>query len=299
MKNLQGYILPIITFVLWGSLYVISKTAMEEVPPITLLALRYLIAIAVLYIIAKKRVGRLPAIKKEHWPLFFAIGVLGYGLAIICQQISTDMLDASLAALLNSLNPIFVFILAFFILKEKITAAKVTGMLMAIGGVYIIFGSSGGGISIMGILLSLVSVFFWSLCAVLVRKISQHYDPIVLTMYGIIISMVLLVPATIAELQYKPCTFSPAGVLCILYLGIVATAFAHALWNRGLAAAPASTCSLFYPVQPLTSAILGIAVLQEQLTHSFIIGAAIISAGIIMTVISDRLSLPGFMTKKK
>lgn len=292
MKINQGYIFPTIAFILWGSLYVISKTAMEVVPPLTLLFLRYGIAVAIMFVIIRKKYNTLPKIKKEHLPIFIAVAFLGYGFAIACQQLGNDMLDASLAALINSICPIFIFLFAFFLLKEKISTNKIAGVVLSIAGVYIVFGAAGGGNSLPGILISFASVFFWSLSSVWVRSISKYYDPLIITFYGIAMSLPVLAPASIIELQFRPCSFTLPAVISILYLAVFATALAHFLWNRALLAAPAGTCSLFYPVQPLTSAIMGILVLQEAITKSFVIGTIVISAGIILALVKMPKKLP-------
>jgi drug/metabolite transporter (DMT)-like permease len=72
--------------------------------------------------------------------------------------------------------------------------------------------------------------------------------------------------------------------MSLLYIGLICTALSHVLWNKSLKLLPATTCSLFYPIQPLTSAVLAILVLDEKLTISFIIGAVLIGIGMIVTV---------------
>lgn len=141
---------------------------MYLLPISTFLLFRYLTACLFLYPVFRFAKGKLPAVKPEHLGLFAVTGLMGYGLAIALQQVSTDMLDASLAALINATNPIFICILAFFLLKESITKEQILGILLAIIGIYLVLGiSSGSGISALGILVSLGSVFFWSLASFL------------------------------------------------------------------------------------------------------------------------------------
>ena len=167
------YVLPIITFLLWGSLYTVSKDVMTQVPPLTLLLFRYLTACVFLYPVFRFTKGKLPAIESHHLELFGGIGLVGYGLSIALQQVSTDMLDASLAALINATNPIFICILAFFLLKESITKEQILGILLAIIGIYLVLGvfilqapiTKGFLIGTLvisaGILLSLIRVPLW------------------------------------------------------------------------------------------------------------------------------------------
>ena len=78
------------------------------------------------------------------------------------------------------------------------------------------------------------------------------------------------------------------AVLACIYLGVFGTAVAHTCWNKGLQTLDASTCSMFYPLQPLVSAVLGVLILHEVLTWNFIVGGLIICAGILITVMPGK-----------
>ena len=286
----KSYTLPIVVFVLWGSLYVVSKPAMEGIPPVTLLFLRLAIAVLVLAVILKKKYGALPRIRKAHRRRFVTIGFLGYGAGLACLQISNDMLDASLSSLLNALCPVVIFILAGAILHEKIGFGKIAGILLAIAGVYLIVGKGGGEISAAGLIIACVSVFLWSLAAVLTRAVSEGYDPLAVAFFTMGLSLIPLSVCSAVEISRTGITLSLPVVLSVIYLGLVATAAANILWNVALCTAPASTCSMFYPVQALSSALMGIVFLGEQLTAGFIAGSVVISAGIIIAAVSDSRS---------
>lgn len=94
-----------------------------------------------------------------------------------------------------------------------------------------------------------------------------------------------MIPASVIELHYHPMTLTAAGILQILYVGIVTTDIAHICWNKGLQHLPAANCSVFYPLQPLSSAVLGIFILHAPITKGFLIGTLVISAGILLSLI--------------
>ena len=75
-----------------------------------------------------------------------------------------------------------------------------------------------------------------------------------------------------------------------LYVAIIGTALAQALWNMALTNLPAGICSMFYPLQALTAAILGIIILNESLTPRIIIGGVIITAAILAGFIPEKKS---------
>jgi drug/metabolite transporter (DMT)-like permease len=73
----------------------------------------------------------------------------------------------------------------------------------------------------------------------------------------------------------------------IMFIGLISTAVSLLTWNKALAVTDAATCSLFYPLQALVSAVLGVALLHEKLTASFFIGAVLIVGGILYNVLAD------------
>lgn len=284
-EKTMGYIYLVATFIMWGSLYVAAKYVMAEVPPLMVLAARYGISAIVLYFIMKRRGFK--KVKKEDKKIFFAIGATGYFLGIAFQLMGNDLLDASLSSLINSLNPVVIPIIATFFLKEKLNRQIIISIILSVVGVYIILGV-GGNISALGIIVNILSLLFWSVSCCMVRKISADYDPIQLTLYAMAIALIFAIPAGVINVIIVPATLSLKGVLALLYIALVCTALSHVCWNRSLKILNATTCSLFYPIQPLTSAVLAIVVLGEVITKSFIVGAIIISIGIIMAVMGNK-----------
>ena len=90
------------------------------------------------------------------------------------------------------------------------------------------------------------------------------------------------------ELQSSAIAFPLASVLAVLYMGLVGTAAAHSLWNYSLSKMDASFCSMFYPLQPLVASTLGVIFLGERITASYVIGALIISCGIVAAVVTEK-----------
>lgn len=284
-EKTMGYIYLITTFIMWGSLFVAAKFVMAEVPPLMVLATRYGISVIVLYFIMKRRGFK--KIKKEDRKFLFAIGGVGYFLGIAFQLMGNDLLDASLSSLINSLNPVVIPIIATMFLKEKINWQIILSIILSVIGVYIILGV-GGNASALGITVNVLSLLFWSVSCCMVRKISAHYDPIQLTLYAMAIALIFAIPAGVINVILVPATISIKGILALLYIALICTALSHVCWNRSLKILSATTCSLFYPIQPLTSAILAIVILGEIITKSFVIGAVIISVGIILAVIGNK-----------
>lgn len=283
----RKHMLPLLgTFVCWGSLYVVSKVALRTIPPVTVLALRYLVATPALFLLLKMR-GALRPVEKKHFGIILAIGFTGYFASFCLQMLGINRLTGSVSSLLGAMNPIFIPILAAVFLRERLTLAKVLCVAVSMTGVVIIVGV-GGTVDILGAALMLLSVFLWSSTSIIIRKLAGCYDPMQVAMMAMIVALPFTGGWAAIELQSNPCTFTVSAVLAVLFMGLVGTATAHSLWNYSLSKMDASFCSMFYPLQPLVAAVLGVIVLGERITANFVIGGAIICCGIVAAVLNGK-----------
>lgn len=279
----KKHMIPLLgTFLCWGSLYVVSKLALETIPPVTLLALRYLVAIPALLILLKAR-GALRPVKREHVATLLSIGLLGYFLSFCLQMLGINRLSGSVSSLLGAMNPIFIPILAAIFLGERLTKEKIGCVLVSMAGVVMIVGVN-GTVDAWGAALMLLSVFLWSSTSIIIRRLAGTYDPMQVAMVAMLFALPFTGAWAAVELQSRACTLSLSSVLAVLYMGLVGTAAAHSLWNYSLSKMDASFCSMFYPLQPLVSSILGVLILHERITANFLIGGAVICCGIVAAV---------------
>lgn len=285
--NNKKYLAPLfLAFLCWGSMYVVSKVALETIPPVTLLELRYLIAVPTLFALLKIR-GALRPLKKEDMGTVFAIGFTGYFFSFCLQMLGINRLSGSVSSLLGAMNPIFIPILAAIFLKEKLTIRKVLCVAVSMTGVVIIVGV-GGTADPLGVLLMLASVFLWSSASIIIRRLGGKYDPMQIAMMAILCAIPLTGAWSLIELRTAPIAFPLSSVLAALFMGTIGTAAPHSLWNYCLSKMDASFCSMFYPLQPLVAATLGVIFLGESITASYLIGAAVICCGIVAAVATGK-----------
>lgn len=278
------YLYLIITFCAWGSLYVVSKFVLGKVPVFTVSFLRYMIAGTVLFFVLKKK--KVKKIERQDYKYVILIGFLGYFLSSVAQFIGTKLSNASIASLINSMNPITIMVFAAIILKEKLTIKKAVCISLAFLGVYIIIGGVNGTGQVLGILISIFSVISWSFVSVIVRRITKKYDALQITTYGILIAFGCTLPFSICEFITIPnIQFDWMVILSLFYMGIVCTALAHVFWNISLSMIEAGTCSLFYPVQPMVAVMLGWMFLGENISKNFVFGSILIIGGVLLSIL--------------
>lgn len=283
----KGYLYLLITFILWGSMYVVTKFVMGKVPTFTVAFFRYLISFIALSILSLNKDKA--TITKEDQKYIFIIGFLGYFFSVGLQLLGTKIAGASMASLINSLNPVFIGLMATLILKEQLTKERIIGIIFSFVGVYLIVGGN-RDTSVLGIALSLFAVVGWSFMSVTTRKIGHKYDTIIITRNAIGIAAFFNLFAAACEIliTHQTVKIDITVILSLLYIGLICTALTNVLWNKSLILLPANICSEFYPVQTLVSSVLGIFLLKETLKITFVFGSALIIAGILISLLMNK-----------
>jgi len=274
---------------IWGGMYVVSKYVLDYIPPLTLVWLRYGVALIVLAVIA--------AVKREHppkhgrdWIMVIAIGVIGYVISISLQFVGTKWSNAHTASLITASTPAFVVLFARWLLREALTWRKLGALLLAAAGVIVIVGLGGSGESTLAGNMALVgAAVTWALLSVLVKMASVRMSVLSVTTFAILAAFVGMTPMLMVERPGLTAVQWNAPVAAaVLYLGIVSTAGAFFLWNKGMEMIDAGIGSLFFFFQPLVGSLFGWMFLHEQLDASFWTGGALIVAGVAVAVRSGQ-----------
>ncbi|PGX23739.1 EamA family transporter [Bacillus anthracis] len=278
---------------IWGGMYVVSKYVLDFIPPLTLVWLRFIIAFVVLYMILKiteTKQKKTVTIRKKDWLLFAWIGFIGYFISITCQFIGTKLSDAHTGSLVTSATPAFMVIFAAIILKEKLTARRMLSTIIATIGVIIVIGwDIEIGSYFIGTIILVGAAITWALLSIYVKIASAQFSSLVIITYAIFFSLFFITPFMIWEFQSNPIEhMNLYVVLGILYLGIVSTAGAFFLWNKGLELMDASIGSLFFFFQPIVGSLLGWFLLNETLNSNFFIGGILIICSVFITTFEKK-----------
>lgn len=278
---------------IWGGMYVVSKYVLDFIPPLTLVWLRFIIAFVVLYFIlkiAEKKKKKKVTIRKKDWLLFAWIGFIGYFISITCQFIGTKLSDAHTGSLVTSATPAFMVIFAAIILKEKLTARRLLSTIIATIGVIIVIGwDIEIGSYFIGTIILVGAAITWALLSIYVKIASAQFSSLVITTYAIFFSLFFITPFMIWELQSTSIeTVNTYVILGVVYLGVVSTAGAFFLWNKGLELMDASIGSLFFFFQPIVGSLLGWLLLNETLSSNFFIGGILIICSVFITTFEKK-----------
>ncbi|KPV42295.1 DMT family transporter [Alicyclobacillus ferrooxydans] len=274
---------------IWGGMYVVSKIILTTVQPMELVWLRYvvgLIALAVSVVVTKQSWK----ISWRHVPWVAAVGMVGYAISIWTQFLGTKLSTAQMGAMITSATPAFMVVFAWMLAGEKITVRRALSVGLATIGVFMIVGIGGFSHSyVLGGIILVIAALTWAFMSVLVKRIPQNYSQLTVTMYAIAIATVCISPIAVPQFIHTPLTIwlQPSMWGGVLYLGVISTAGAFFLWNKGLQMLDASSGGLFFFFQPLIGTFLGWLILGEVVGISFWLGAALIVVSASMALIDS------------
>lgn len=265
---------------LWGGMYVVSKDTFARIPPITLGALRLVVAGLALALVLGGR-------RRLRWPGDPRVALAGVLLAatLVLQFVGTDLATASEGALLTTTTPLFIVPLAWAFLGERPAWPTVLGIAVGMAGVALAVGA-GVGRSVAGPALLLLSAGGWASYTIASAPVARREGPLVAVTWGTLVALPLVGGLSLLEADRwsVESLADPATLASIAYLGLAASAGAWYLWNRGVSGLPAAVTGAFFFVQPVVGGLLARAFLGERLGIGFALGGALILAGVVLAL---------------
>ncbi|MEP7262649.1 MAG: EamA family transporter, partial [Usitatibacter sp.] len=122
----------------WGASYLFMRYAVPFLGPIPMIEMRVMFAgllLAALLYARRQAVGW-----RQHWRGYMFVGVIGMGVPFVLIAEALQSIDASTAAILNALSPLFASIFATIWIKEPITPAKAGGIALCLVGTAVLVG---------------------------------------------------------------------------------------------------------------------------------------------------------------
>ncbi|CAM5796317.1 MULTISPECIES: DMT family transporter [Brevibacillus] len=284
-QQLFGALCLTLAAAIWGGVYVVSKVVLEEIPPFTLLIIRFAIASVVLGVFV---VARREFIAKQDFPMIMAIAFVGVTISIGAQFLGTKLSTAHMGALITAASPAFIALFAVWLLKERIHKLQLAGILLATIGVLIVIGipdEADAQSSLLGNLILLVAAVSWGLYTVMSKKATLRYSSLAVTTYVALFGLIFTCPVMVWELSVTAVSWDFSWKIWagVLYIGIISTAGAFYLWNKGFELLQAGSGAGFFFVQPIVGAALGWLLLGEHLGIGFFAGAIFIFLGVALS----------------
>ncbi|CAM5208328.1 Threonine/homoserine efflux transporter RhtA OS=Ureibacillus acetophenoni OX=614649 GN=SAMN05877842_10720 PE=3 SV=1 [Ureibacillus acetophenoni] len=284
------HLLLILATLLWGGNFVFGRAVTGEIPPFTLAFLRWCLAFLIFFPIAYKSTKRDWSKIKAHWPIVIVLALTGVASFNTLVYIGVYFTTSINGSLMNSLTPIFLYILSFVFLKIKVSRNQIFGTAISLIGVVIILtkGSIENLINFtfnIGDLIVIVAVFCWSIYSLLVKQYADRLPGFSTFLVSIGLGAIMLMPFSMYELANleSPINWSAKTIGAILFLGIFASIVAFLCWNKGVVEIGANRAGIFLNLIPVFVTIFATIFIGEQLHFAQILGGLAVIGGVILT----------------
>lgn len=284
--KLIPYLEALFAVVVWGASFIATKIAVGQISPIAVVWIRFAMGIPILFavVLARKQFAH-P--KRNEWLYFALLGFLGISFHQWLQSNGLITAQATTTAWIVATSPVFIAILAWLVLKEKLNLIQSLGIVLAMLGVLVVVGKGDfaslaiGQFGTIGDFLILISAVNWAVFSILSRRGLQAHPSTRLTFWVMTIGWLITSVAFFAQGKTAEITMLDSrGWWAMIFLGIFTTGLAYIAWFDALAQLPAAQTGAFLFLEPPSSMVVAAIVLNEAVTWASIIGGAVILLGV-------------------
>ena len=273
-------LLAVLFSLLWASAFIGVKVALQSSPPLFLMAFRFLVAGGLLLTYARLRGRRLPRTRAEWGPLV-ALGLLNTALYLGLSSIALQHLSAGTGAVLASTNPLLLALVAAWLLGERLTAAKIAGLLLSFTGVVWIMRARMGDADrpeAMG--LAMLAIGFLVTGTLVFKKLRVAQDLLVVNGAQLLAAGVALFLPSLALEPIGTVRFTPSFLAAQAFLILGVSCLGMLIWFWLLRHGDASRASAYFFLNPVLGLFLGALLLGEPLRVQDFAGSAAVAIGI-------------------
>lgn len=266
------------------------KLGLRGAPPMTSVAVRYIVAaLLVFFIIAVRRVS-IPR-TRGFLALSLFLGVVNFAIPYVLVYWGEQHISSGLTAVLFSTMPICVALLARFFIGDPLTLNRVAGITVGFAGVWVIFSDSvnaGGEMAVAGMIAVLISVLCNSLTTVVVKKYAARYDPFVMLAVPFSICGAAVAAAACFVEGANPLRFDAFTWFTIVYLAVLGSVVAFWMYFWIIKKINVTVLSYQTFIIPVLAVLIGWIFLDETVTIRIVAGAVLILTGIALAALRRK-----------
>jgi len=273
---------------IWGTTWAAIRVGLEGVPPFTGVAIRFAAASLLLLALVPAFKAKLGGRPRER-AVWLANGVLQFGISYGVVYWSEQYVTSGLAAVLFATFPLFVAILAHFLLPgEPLHRTGLVGVLAGFAGVAILYSEDlsllGGPRVAFASVIFLLSPLTSALANIVVKRWGKGMHPMSTSIVPMAIGAVILGTIALTRERHLPMRFDATSVGSIAYLVVFGTATTFLLYFWLLSHYPARKMALIAYGTPVVAVFVGTIFLDEPLTARMIVGSIVVVTGVAVAV---------------
>ncbi len=290
--NLGYFIACLFIILIWAGSFIFIRMGLKDFPPITLAFLRFAAASIFLlffHLFNKDEKERKLDLRAKFLDLNI-LALTGVSLLYIFQFYSLKFISATVGSIIINSTTIFMALLSALFLNEKLNKKKVLGILIAFIGVSTFVSNGWKNINFssnqfLGGGLMLGAALCWAIYSIIIKKVLRSNSNLTITLTTFLLGTIHLFPT--AFILEKPIEAifkaSKIGWFSVFYLAFLSSALAYFLWNKILIKSEVAKIGAILYIIPIPTMIFEYFLLNEAITKTTLIGAALVIAGVYLT----------------
>lgn len=282
------YLLLLIAAASWGGNWVAARSVVGDIPPITLVFWRWLLACVLLTLLALPHLRKDAAALKAGWRPLLGLGIIGTAGFSMLGYWGLGYTTATNASLLNGAMPLYQIPLSWLLLGLTISARQGLGLAFSLVGVVIIL--TGGDIDVLtglrfnpGDLIVLTAMFFWAVYTAFLSRAPRVHALSFLASASWI-GLVFTLPFVAWESATAPAaTYTPAGIAAIVYLAVFPSIISYLCWNAAVNRIGPNAAAFFNPTIPAFGTLWAIVFLGEAVHPYHLAGFGLVIVGVFLS----------------
>jgi drug/metabolite transporter (DMT)-like permease len=284
--NIKAILKALFAVTVWGASFVATKISLQYVDPSTVVWLRFSMGVIILgFAVKLHKQFALPA--GRDWAYFAVLGFLGITFHQWLQSTGLLTAQATTTAWIITSTPIFIALLGFIILKERLAWYQVAGIILATFGVLLVVTKgnlsslTAGRFGTPGDFLVLISALNWAIFSTLSRSGLKKHPSTLMMFYvmsfgWVFTSMLFFTRSGVRQIFSIPLD----GWIAITFLGILCSGVAYIFWYDALQVLPVAQTGAFLYLEPMITVIVAAFVIGESILLATLIGGITILIGV-------------------
>lgn len=291
VSRLRYTALAILFSALWAAAFIGVKVALRSSPPLFLMVVRFLGAGLLLLATARLLGHPIPATRRAWRPLVL-LGLLNNALYLGLASVALRHLSAGMAAILASTNPLLLALFAALALGERLTFARVAGLITSFGGVLWIMESRIGDENRPGaIVLMLAAIAFLVTGTVMFKKLRVSAHLLVVNGGQLLAGGLVLLPPSLLWEPVGDVRLTTSFVAAQAFLIVGVSGAGMLIWFWLLNNGDATRASAYFFLNPVLGLVFGALGLGEPLRAHDLAGAVAVALGIYLVQRSSSAEL--------
>lgn len=285
--DIRAILMGLAFAVMWSSAFTSARIIVAAAPPLSSLALRFLIS-GVIGVLIARALGQSWRLTRGQWRATIIFGICQNALYLGLNFVAMQTIQASLAAIIASTMPLLVALAGWLAFGDKVRPLGVAGLLAGVVGVVIIMGSRmQGGVDPFGLSLCVIGVLALTLATMAVRGATSGGNFLMVVGVQMLIGSAALSFFAVA-LEDPVINWSWTLIAAFAYTTLVPGLAATLVWFMLVNRIGAVRAATFHFLNPFLGVAIAALVLSEALRLLDLLGVAVIAGGILAVQLSKQ-----------